>query len=63
MVVKVVHAAVVDAMWQEDATRGRVERDFLKPLRVIQDEADRQLHEETAATQVDFFTMVRGEDA
>jgi len=61
--VKVVRAAVVDAMWQEDATRGRVERDYLKPLRAIQDAADRQLHEETAATQVDFFTMVRGEDA
>jgi alpha-D-ribose 1-methylphosphonate 5-triphosphate synthase subunit PhnG len=60
---KVVRAALVDAMWQEDATRQRIERDVLEPLRAIQDEADRRLREETAATQVDFFTMVRGEDA
>ena len=36
--------------------------EVLGPLRVAVDEADRLRRAETAATRVDFFTMVRGED-
>ena len=43
-------------------TGERVEREVLAPLRAELAEADRALAEETAATKVDFFTMVRGED-
>ena len=35
----------------------------LAPLRAAQTEADARRREEIAATKVDFFTMVRGEDA
>jgi alpha-D-ribose 1-methylphosphonate 5-triphosphate synthase subunit PhnG len=55
-------AAIADALWQDPARRGLVEDKILAPLRRAQAEADRHRREETAATKVDFFTMVRGED-
>ena len=58
-----VRAAVIDALWQVDELRQRVEVDVLGPLSAKRAEADRKLREETAATQVDFFTVARGEDA
>ena len=60
---KVLRAAVFDALWQVDETRSVIESDVIIPLQAAQDAADRKARDETAATQVDFFTMVRGEDA
>jgi alpha-D-ribose 1-methylphosphonate 5-triphosphate synthase subunit PhnG len=60
---KVRLAALCDALWQNDRQRDALEQHVLAPVR------DR-LHGEratqrarTAATRVDFFTLVRGEDA
>ncbi len=55
-------AAICDALWQDPARRDEIETRILTPLAAEQDEADRRRREETAATKVDFFTMVRGED-
>lgn len=55
-------AAVFDALWSEEETRNFVEESLLASIaeRIAVD--DRKKAEETAATRVDFFTMVRGED-
>jgi len=55
-------AAIFDALWQEPATQDLVEQAILAPIAERIAVADRQKAEETAATRVDFFTMVRGED-
>lgn len=55
-------AAIADALWQEPAHREAVETRLVAPLRVALVEAREQRRAETAATKVDFFTMVRGED-
>lgn len=55
-------SAIADALWQDPKRRGQVEARLLEPLRARLAEADRRRREETAATKVDFFTMVRGED-
>lgn len=57
---KALKAALFDALFQRvpDAVEARV----LAPLRAAQAAADRQRRDETAATRVDFFTMVRGDD-
>ncbi|MDR6816175.1 alpha-D-ribose 1-methylphosphonate 5-triphosphate synthase subunit PhnG [Neorhizobium sp. 2083] len=55
-------AAIFDALWQEAATRDFVETTLLGPIEARIAAEDRQKAEETAATRVDFFTMVRGED-
>lgn len=55
-------AAITDALWQNPARRAEVEDKILTPLRMAQVEADATRRAETAATKVDFFTMVRGED-
>lgn len=55
-------SAIFDALWQEEASRDFVEAAILAPVeqRLAAEEA--QKAEETAATRVDFFTMVRGDD-
>ncbi|PLX38253.1 MAG: phosphonate C-P lyase system protein PhnG [Hyphomicrobiales bacterium] len=53
--------AIFDALWQ-GPQRGRVEADVLAVMRARQAEADSKRAAETAATKVDFFTMVRGDD-
>lgn len=55
------HAALIDALMQTDAA-GQVDHAILAPLRKAA--ADRQTARaaKAAATKVDFFTMVRGED-
>jgi alpha-D-ribose 1-methylphosphonate 5-triphosphate synthase subunit PhnG len=58
---KVELAAVFDALWQRPADRPRVDL-LVADLRQERATADRQRREETAATRVDFFTMVRGDD-
>jgi alpha-D-ribose 1-methylphosphonate 5-triphosphate synthase subunit PhnG len=52
--------AVIDALWQREP--GRVEAEIVAPLRAFASKSDRQRRDETAATRVDFFTMVRGDN-
>tara|TARA_R110002020_G_scaffold34066_29_gene103849 strand:- start:12310 stop:12792 length:483 start_codon:yes stop_codon:yes gene_type:complete len=54
--------AVIDALAQDPAHADLIERDIVKPLEKSASGADAKLREETAATRVNFFTMVRGED-
>jgi alpha-D-ribose 1-methylphosphonate 5-triphosphate synthase subunit PhnG len=54
-------AAVLEALAQRDADRERVERDVLAPIRRRLLEEARRKRAETAATRVDFFTLVRAE--
>ena len=54
-------AAIADALWQDAAERPLVERDILAPIRARLARASAQTRAETAATRVDFFTLVRGE--
>lgn len=55
-------AAVIDALLQTETHRSVVESCVLSPLGDEFAAADRLRDEETAATRVEFFTMVRGED-
>lgn len=55
-------AAVFDALWQDPAWRPQIEEQLLHPAAVRIAEEGRSKSEEAAATRVDFFTMVRGED-
>ena len=55
-------SAVFAALWQLPAMQDVVERALLLPAEAQRAEEAAQLACETAATRVDFFTMVRGED-
>ena len=55
-------AAIADALWQDPARRNEVETNLIAPLRSALTMAHEKRRAETAATKVDFFTMVRGED-
>ena len=55
-------AAIADALWQDPARRAEVEARLIAPLRSALTTAQEKRRAETAATKVDFFTMVRGED-
>lgn len=55
-------SATIDALWQRAETRAAVEERIIAPLAARASQADAQSRAETAATRVDFFTMVRGED-
>jgi alpha-D-ribose 1-methylphosphonate 5-triphosphate synthase subunit PhnG len=52
--------AVIDALWQRDASR--VEAEIIAPLQALAAAADQKRRDESAATRVDFFTMVRGDN-
>lgn len=52
--------AVIDALWQHEPAR--VEAEIIEPLRALAGTADQKRRDETAATRVDFFTMVRGDN-
>ncbi|NVD39886.1 phosphonate C-P lyase system protein PhnG [Ensifer sp. HO-A22] len=54
-------AAIFDALFQRDPDRAAVEALHRQIAARIEAE-DRRTAEETAATRVDFFTMVRGDD-
>jgi alpha-D-ribose 1-methylphosphonate 5-triphosphate synthase subunit PhnG len=54
-------AAIVDALWQREADD--VETTILTPIAERLAAEAAQTRAETAATRVDFFTLVRGEDA
>jgi len=55
-------AAVIDALAQDEAMAERIDAAIIAPLQEALDARDRRRAAETAATRVDFFTMVRGED-
>jgi alpha-D-ribose 1-methylphosphonate 5-triphosphate synthase subunit PhnG len=55
-------SAIADALWQNPARRAEIEEKIIAPLKAAQVSADEKRRTETAATKVDFFTMVRGED-
>lgn len=55
-------AAIADALWQSPQTKAAVERDLLQGIAKRIDDRAAQRRREVAATKVDFFTMVRGED-
>lgn len=55
-------AAVCDALWQAPAFRDAVETKVLGPIRAKQKALREQERARTAATRVDFFTLVRGEN-
>lgn len=57
---KAVTSALFDALFQRDPAA--IDALVLAPLRDEQAAADAKLRDETAATRVDFFTMVRGDD-
>lgn len=52
--------AVIDALFQREPEN--IEFAILRPLRDLAHARDKQVRDETAATKVEFFTMVRGED-
>lgn len=54
--------AVIDALAQNPDHAEMVERDIVGPLERARETADAKIRAETAATRVNFFTMVRGED-
>jgi alpha-D-ribose 1-methylphosphonate 5-triphosphate synthase subunit PhnG len=55
-------AALCDALWQSPTYRAQVDRHVLSPLRDKQTKQLVRTRAQTAATRVDFFTLVRGED-
>lgn len=55
-------AAHLDALWQRQDWRSRIEDGFIAPALAMEAEKARTRAEETEATRVDFFTLVRGED-
>ena len=55
-------AALCDALWQARDSRPSIERHVLEPLRRERERRLQHARARTAATKVDFFTMVRGED-
>ena len=59
---KALLSAIADALWQDASRRDDIETRIITPLRAAQGQADDRRRAETAATKVDFFTMVRGED-
>ena len=56
-------AALIDALWQREDFRVAVETHILTPSRSRQSAERKAKAERTAATKVDFFTLVRGEDS
>ncbi|WAC25592.1 phosphonate C-P lyase system protein PhnG [Ancylobacter sp. SL191] len=54
-------AALIDALWQEAPRRAAVDA-ALAPVTARLAAEDAAVRTETAATKVDFFTLVRGED-
>jgi len=59
---KVLQSAVIDALWQRGETRERIEAEVIAPLAAEQASKKETVREETEATKVNFFTMVRGDN-
>jgi alpha-D-ribose 1-methylphosphonate 5-triphosphate synthase subunit PhnG len=56
-------AAIADALWQRESDRAEIEAAILAPIEARLAAEAAKARAETAATRVDFFTLVRGEDA
>jgi alpha-D-ribose 1-methylphosphonate 5-triphosphate synthase subunit PhnG len=56
-------AAIADALWQREPARAEIEAAILAPIEARLAAETAKMRAETAATRVDFFTLVRGEDA
>jgi alpha-D-ribose 1-methylphosphonate 5-triphosphate synthase subunit PhnG len=56
-------AALCDALWQSHQHRPALEQHVLAPIRDRLDGERTETRKRTAATKVDFFTLVRGENA
>jgi alpha-D-ribose 1-methylphosphonate 5-triphosphate synthase subunit PhnG len=56
-------AAIADALWQREPARAEIEAAILAPIEARLAAETAKTRAETAATRVDFFTLVRGEDA
>ncbi len=54
--------AVIDALTRDNQVACRIDDALVQPLRQRQQDRDTRRQAETAATRVDFFTLVRGED-
>ncbi len=59
---KVRLAAIIDALAQDPDLAEKVDTELIGPLQAGRKAADERRMAETAATKVNFFTMVRGED-
>jgi alpha-D-ribose 1-methylphosphonate 5-triphosphate synthase subunit PhnG len=55
--------AIADALWQRPGDRRAVEASLLEPVAARRAARSLRRASEAAATKVDFFTLVRGEDA
>jgi alpha-D-ribose 1-methylphosphonate 5-triphosphate synthase subunit PhnG len=55
-------AALLDALLQDGGWHAILKSKVVEPLKAAEAEAVRRRNEESAATKVDFFTLVRGED-
>lgn len=60
--VKAKLAAVIDALALDEERAGRIESAVIAPLEAEDASRRKSRREQTEATRVDFFTMVRGED-
>jgi alpha-D-ribose 1-methylphosphonate 5-triphosphate synthase subunit PhnG len=56
-------AAIADALWQAPSTRAGIETEIVARVEERLAAAAAQKTARAAATKVDFFTLVRGEDA
>lgn len=54
-------AALCDALLQQEQWQSRVITEVIEPLQHSQQQSVEQQQRQTAATQVEFFTMLRGE--
>ncbi len=54
-------AAIADAHWQTAAKRDAIDRFIVAPVRTRLESERQRRRDEAAATQVEFFTMVRGD--
>ncbi|MDF1721992.1 MAG: phosphonate C-P lyase system protein PhnG [Minwuia sp.] len=54
--------AVIDALARDNASATKIDSALVRPLQQAQTQRDARRQAETAATKVDFFTLVRGED-
>jgi alpha-D-ribose 1-methylphosphonate 5-triphosphate synthase subunit PhnG len=59
---KALQSALIDALWQQPEMKARIEAEVIAPLSEAQQAARETVREETEATKVNFFTMVRGDN-
>ncbi|NHH99267.1 phosphonate C-P lyase system protein PhnG [Oceanimonas sp. MB9] len=55
-------AAVIDGLMQTDEMNERLNRELIAPLTALKAEQEALRRRQVAASKVDFFTMVRGDD-